>query len=368
MTAPATRASLRADLLLVLPAWVVARAVVLGADALVGFLARKAPALESLGLLGWDADYYRAITAAGYGDPTSDAFRFFPLTPLLARGLSLTGLPTAAALLVVVQVAALAFAVLVVRVARREGCPEPVVRRLPWLLQLLPPAVVLVMGYGEAVAGALAAAALLSLRNRRWWWAAGIGVLAGLARPTGLLLALPAAVEALRGLRSCGWPERLARAAAVAGPAIGCGAYLAYSAAVTGSALRPFTLQQATTLRGPVRNPLDTLGAALAGLPGGHLGTAAHLPSLALGVLLVLVVARRLPASYALWCAASAALVLVGSNLDSAERYLWAAFPLVLAAVWVIGDRVVLWWSALSLSVALLTADTVLIFTGSAVP
>src|SRR3712207_8410014 len=47
-----------------------------------------------------------------------------------------------------------------------------------------------------------------ALRRQRWWWAAAFGLLGGLARPLGLLFAVPAAIEALRGLRTAGARDR----------------------------------------------------------------------------------------------------------------------------------------------------------------
>ena len=58
----------------------------------------------------------------------------------------------------------------------------------------------------------------LALRRHAWWaWRPVLGVAAGLSRPIGLFLVLPALWEASRGWRDTVGRERLARIAAVLG-------------------------------------------------------------------------------------------------------------------------------------------------------
>ncbi|MCL9795120.1 hypothetical protein MXD58_012560, partial [Frankia sp. AgKG'84/4] len=148
----------------------------------------------------------RTIAEVGYSGAGADSRRFFPLLPLMVRVLDhIPGADGHAGimLLLVVNVAALGFALVLVRLARLEGLDEAATYRLIWLAALAPPAFVLVMGYAEAFAGLLAVAVLLGARSRRWELAACAGLLSGLCRPLGVLLAVPVAVEAARGLP---WP------------------------------------------------------------------------------------------------------------------------------------------------------------------
>jgi len=358
----------RDDLLLVLPAWLVARVVVLGADAVVVYLHGRVPALRSVGLLGWDAAYYRQIAAQGYGSLSQSGVRFWPLTPVLARAVALTGLPVGLALLLVANVAALIFALVLVRLARAEHWPQRVVVALPWLAQLAPPAYVLVMGYAEGVGALFSVLAFLGLRTHRWSLAAAAGVLAGLSRPVGLLLAAPAAVEAARGWRAATGSDRLGRAAAILAPVIGTAAYLGYIGRRLGDPTLPYRVQQGRALHGPAANPISNLAHAARGTFHHNIGTGLHVPWIVLFVALLVVMIRLLPASYTIWALLTLLAALAGSNLDSSERYLWGAFPFVVVACMLLTRAARLWWAALAVTTSLLTAYALLAFTGSLVP
>ena len=135
--------------------------------------------------------------------------RFFPLVPMLAKPFIWVGIPAKAAVLIVSNISALVAGVLVYMLARREGRDAAFATRAAWFLALAPAAFVLVMGYTEGTTLALAIGVFLALRSKRWWVAAGLGVLAGLTRPSGFLLALPALIEAARGFR--GLPVKAVR-------------------------------------------------------------------------------------------------------------------------------------------------------------
>src|SRR5258708_1441519 len=103
----------------------------------------------------------------------------------------------------------------------RDG-PE-LARRAVGLVYLAPPAFVLVMGYAEATFMTFAVLSLLGLRSRRWWLATVAGFLAGVTRPVGVLLAVPAVVE--------GWQRRDPKAGGPpAAPVGGVVTYLAWAA------------------------------------------------------------------------------------------------------------------------------------------
>ncbi|HZT67425.1 MAG TPA: mannosyltransferase family protein [Acidimicrobiales bacterium] len=340
---PARSAPLRDAVLVASPPWLVARALVVSALALARYLVSHVhPSAAGVaqraheGLLGWDAGWYRSIADHGYGPLPREALRFFPLVPWCARLVHLvTAMPTGAALLVVVNVAALAAGALLYRLALAETGDPSLGRRAAWLLSLAPSAFVLVMGYSEAVLLVLTLVAFSGLRSGKWWRAAAAGYLAGLTRPLGVLLGLPAAVEAVGGLRGGARPRPRqlgSRAAAVVAPAAGCATYLGWVAWRFGDFWLPFRIQQHRNLHGRFADPATTISGSLRGLAHGHVGTALHVPWLAVLVLLLVVVVRSWPVSYAVFAAASLVAAVSATNLDSLERYALGAFPFILGA------------------------------------
>jgi hypothetical protein len=359
-----------------LPGWVTARAVVLGTLALTRFIvdriepaSARAVRTAHEGLLVWDGGWYVRIAREGYAALPDEALRFFPLVPLLARaGAVLTPMATDTVLLVIVNACALGLGALLYQLARLELGDEALARRAAWLIAIAPPAYVFVLGYTEATATLLAVAMFLALRTRRWGWAALAGVGAGLVRPVGLLLVVPATIEALRGWRLARARERLRRMAAVLAPAAGAGIYLGWVGARFDDWLLPLRVQQRAGLRGRFTNPFTTLGHAARTLfDGGDATTGLHLPWVLVLAVLVVVAFRHWPASYGAFALAMLVVGISSSTLNSIERYALSAFPFVLAAASVTRvatvERMVL-----LLSTAAMVAYTVLVFLGVAVP
>lgn len=286
-------------------------------------------------LLGWDADWYRRIADRGYTRIPAEGLRFFPLLPLLARALG-TVVGAGAALLLLADASALAAAALGRQLALSAGYPERVARLVPWVVAFSPAAAVLAMGYGEAPYAVLVAVILLAVRSGRWWPAAAAGALAGGLRPTGVLLAVPVAVEAWQGLRSASTRERATRALAVLAPALGALAYLAWVGWRFGSVLLPFRVQTRPELRaGVLVNPLPSIGRALLALFGSGPGPVSPLPHLLWALLVVALLvrcARRLPLSWTAFSAVTVLLALTARGLTSFERYAGSALPLLLVA------------------------------------
>jgi len=335
---PATRPaiSVAADLRLVAGPWLLTRALALGSLALsrriwdeVGSGARPAALVQ--GLFAFDGAFYRDIAAGGYGAVPHSGLRFFPLYPLLGRWLSAPfGAAPDAALLAVTAAASLAFLVLLVRLIRLDTGDDDLARRTVWVACVVPPAIVMVLGYSEALLMMLAAAAFLGLRTRRWEGAAVAGYLAGLSRPVGVLLAVPTAVEAVRAWPTATGPARVRAGATVLAPVAGLFTYLVWVRGRTGDLLDPMHIQESPSLRGGFSDPFSTLwrtGRALVG--GDDVGTGLHLPWALLFIVLLVVVARNLPASYTAYAAVGLLVALSGHNVDSLERYALTAFPIV---------------------------------------
>lgn len=319
------------------------------------------------GLFAWDAAFYRDIADFGYDGVAREGLRFFPLLPVAARVLAFplfghVGL----ALLLLVQVAALVAGVLLHRLALVETGDVSTARRAAWLLALLPPATVLVLGYAEALLIALAVGFFLAVRGDRWWLAAALGVLAGLCRPVGMTLALPALIEAARGCRGVPVRVLLPRAASIAGPVVGGAAYLAWVGHVYGDWELPLRLQNAAELRGGWANPVATVVDAVRAL-GDGMGEGLHVPWIAVFGVLLVVAFRTLPVSYGAWSAVLLLSALTGHTLGSFERYGLAAFPLVLALA-VITRRPVLDRAVTVGAAAGLSAFAALTFLGAFVP
>jgi hypothetical protein len=328
------REAIANDLRAALPGWVATRALVL-----VSWLASRwwidharhgvRPFVNLQGLFAWDGVFYRGIAEHGYGGEEQQALRFFPLYSLIGRAVhAALAISPGTALLIVTNVAALVGGALLHRLTLLETGDRRAARRAAWYVALVPPAFVLTWAYAEALFVALAAATFFALRRRHWGWAAAAGFAAALTRPTGVLLALAALVEAGRGWRERRAVELGPRALAVAAPVAGAACYLWWVGHVLGDWKIPIRLQDG--LRGGTENPLVRLAEAVSDLV--HLEVdGLHFPFAVVFVVLTVIAWRRLPLSYGLFSAAIVATSLAAGNLNSIERYALNAFPLVIA-------------------------------------
>jgi hypothetical protein len=215
-----------------------------------------------------------------------------------------------------------------------------------------------------------AIATFLALRRRRWGWAFVLGLLAGLTRPLGVLLVVPATIEAVRGFRddASSLRERAWRLLAAGAPGAGGVAYLVWSWLAYGDPMRPLRLQQEFDRRGGFVNPVRRLIEAAQQLAGGaDLGSGLHFPWAVGFLVLLAVVFWKLPASYGWFTAAILVLSLGAGNLDSLERYGLSAFPLVVGLALVVRWP---WLERMALVVAAtgLVTYATLAFLGAYVP
>jgi len=334
------RADLQADLLAALPAWVLARAIVLATWLLArAIVDRRQDPPEWMtrhvaqGILGWDAERYVQIAAEGYQGLPDKELRFFPLVPALTRAAD-PFLPggDGVALLVLANVAALVLGALLHRLVLLEMGDGAMARRAAWLVALTPASFVLVWGYSEPIWMALAAGALLAARQNRWPLAAGLGLLVGLSRPVAPLLAVGLGVEALRGIRVLPLRQWVARSAGVAAPVAGAAVYLAWVGATFGDPRLPYSIQSRANFRGSFVDPITALSRPASQLASGALGTNAfRVVWAAVFVALVVVAFRRWPAGYGAFAGVTVLVALCSSHLGSFERYGFSAFPIVLA-------------------------------------
>jgi Gpi18-like mannosyltransferase len=359
---------------------VAGRAVALAALALAKFEVHslhisdpKATSAAHAGLLGADAAWYQLIAAHGYGAAGTSALRFFPLLPVTARLLhDATSISVGVSILLIVNACALVASMVGYVLAKFELGDAATARRVCWLLNLVPPAFVLVMGYSEAILVLVALGCFLGLRTGRWWWAALFGFLAGTARPIGCLLVVPAVVEAMRyrrgGLRHDATRHPLVgRAAAVAAPVAGALVYLVWVQVEFGDFFTPFRVQAESSHHG-LADPVTTIyHNTISLLHGHHVGTGLHLPWIVVALALAVVALRVLPVSYGLYALVVLAAALSGSNLDGFERYGLSAFPLLFAAATLLRSRRVE-ILVLTLCSAGMVAYALLAFVGAYVP
>lgn len=318
----------------------------------------------------WDAVWYVAIAQDGYPDPNDNAkAAFFPLYPLLMRGIGwVVGSPLVAGVLLSL-VCFLVALVLLHRLATIELGPAGAHGTL-LLVAFFPTAFFFSAVYAESLFLLLSVATLLAARQGRWAWAGVAGGLAALTRSSGVLLLLPVLLLFLYGPRADreagppraggGWIARLAPRHRLAPSALwlalipaGLAAYLVYTAVVLGDALAPFHAQELWLREfAPLGGAIDGARAAWLGLrqlahgppppvyfseAGGDPLANAGQSLLLFGFLVFAVVAlagalRRLPLAYGAYAGVALVLALsypvAAQPLMSLPRYVAVLFPL----------------------------------------
>lgn len=368
------RRGLLDDLRVALVPWVVARVLVitalLVAREVVDTLDASRPLQLDQGLLSWDAAFYADIAQSGYDAVPDSGLRFFPFLPLAARLVAaLPGVDTDLGLLIVANAAALLAGALLHRLVLHETGDAELARRSVWLGALAPQAITFVLGYAESLLVALSVACFLGLRTRRFGWAAAAGFAAGLVRPLGVLLVVPAALEALRGRRSLrGRRAPLLRLLAVGAPVAGMAAYFLWVWDRTDDFFYALDVHTRHDLRGPTVDPFTNLAEAVDDLVSGdHVGSGLHFLTAVALVVLVVRVFALLPPSYGMYAAVVIVTALTADNLSSLERYALSTFPLVIAAASFIG-RPAIERAVLTASAGGLVAVSIVTFTGVVVP
>ncbi len=318
------------------------------------------PHLDPVGVPGWpapeptagvhnfvtawerfDALWFLRIADGGYVDGDGSA-AFFPLYPLLIRGLSpvLGGHPLAAALLI--SNAAFLGALITLYLLTAPEWGERVARRSVLYLAVFPTALFFLAPYSESPFLFLALLSFWAARRGRWEVAGVAGALAAATRSIGIVLAAALLVEGIHQWREGrpGSPARPAVWALMVGS--GTGLYLAYWGVVSGDWLAPFH-QQAGWQR-EFELPWATLWAGtreafrwIGQYPGGY-----HLLDWLLVIPALVAagwVALRARPGYTVytWGALLVPLSYVFADRPfmSLPRFLLVAFPLVwAAAVW----------------------------------
>ena len=329
-----------------LAGWVAARLLVGGAAILADVLGPH-PGTEPPAnvLLAWDGAFYRVLAEHGYGGAPHEATRFFPLYPLLGRWLGdLLGGRTDLALLVIANGLALVAAVVLWRLVRLLGGDERLATGSVLVFSLFPASAALVFAYSESLAVVLSLWAGIALARRRPLWAAVPLLLAGLTRPTGVLLCVPVALLLVRELRTVradgpgggpmpiggrrGW---VAWSTAVVAPLLGLVVFVAWLQVAHGNGSAPFEIQR--QLRDGFVDPVSRTVRMLVDVGTGHFRDVYNLGlTAALVVAAVGAVRSRLSAAWTSYLVVGLLVSLSGNVVDSIGRY-----GVALAPAWAFG-------------------------------
>jgi hypothetical protein len=160
-------------------------------------------------LAEWDGSWYLSVAVQGYpsmvpelyGRAVANNFAFFPLYPLSIRGLSrVTGLSALASAVVIALLAGLVASLLLWAFVERI-CDEQVAYRSVLLFCFFPSSVTLSMVYAESLMLTLVLLCLLALLSRRWIGAGIASALATASRPNAVALCACCVWQAARAIR-----------------------------------------------------------------------------------------------------------------------------------------------------------------------
>ena len=317
----------------------------------------------------WDGNWYLSA-AAGYEYPdvaVADLHQvniaFFPLYPWLIRlAQTVTGwTPLAASILVTAVFGATAIVALWLLVNMVSG--RRVADRAALLLAFFPGTIALTLVYSEGVMLTAAAACLIALLRRSWITAGVFGALASAARPNGIALALACGVAALIAIREDrDWSSLAAPAIAPLGMLL----YLGWLWGNTGAANVWFRVQSEGWGEGidfGRRTLADVgwywrLGSTLDFL---NIPFIIHLRVVGLiffVAALVMMVRWRPPLVLWAYTAGVMAPSLLSQTLGARPRFLFTAFPLVVAVAW--GARKMAFSLVLASSAVLMAAAAII--------
>ncbi len=145
----------------------------------------------------FDTLWYLHIAQHGYDQ--APAVIFYPLYPATIH-VGNWFLPAIVAALTISTACAFFFFWGMLKIADAELSPRGRLRMLA-LVAAWPASFVFFAGYAESLTAALIVWAVVFARNNRWTVAAACGLLAGLARPSGVLVAIPLLILAWRSRR-----------------------------------------------------------------------------------------------------------------------------------------------------------------------
>ena len=297
-------------------------------------------------LANWDGAAYLDIARSGYAHLDPSYAAYFPLYPLLMSVGGLFGGGDAYVVvgLLIANAACLAAAIALARLADDGATAQ---RAAAYLL-IFPTTIYLSALYADSLFIALAIASALAARRSRPWSSGALAAAAALARPFGILAAIPLAVTL--------WQRRTALPRstflALGLPPAALAAWVVYLYSVTGD---PLAVMHGYTSGFTPRQPLqaftDLLDPSVYGFPWLVAGT------FALFVALTVVAWRRTEPALAAYATAMMLVIGAAGSLTSAMRYELSVYPafVVLAAL-TARPAIRLAWTLASFVLALLLA------------
>lgn len=329
----------------------------------------------------WDGKWYRLIAERGYPQflPTKsityfdDVARvaFFPVYPMLARWFDNIFPGGVVAALIGVNVVLAMIAVVLVGLLAREVFDVETAERAMVLFALFPASAVLSWTYAEAALIVFAAACLLFLLRHQWWLAGIAAAVATATRPNGVaVIAACVVASAIAIARRRDWMSLVSVVLAPVG-VVGFHLFLGWR---TGDRRAWFRVQHeawnegtswgATAIRYVWRfseSPLQSAGGAT------YMHTTVAIGAFALGVFCTW--RKRLPWPLVAYVLVVAALMFVPSTVSARPRFVYTAFPLVIAiAAWWPRRSRYAWDALLITSAGLLAAFTMLYASFGAIP
>jgi hypothetical protein len=317
-------------------------------------------AVDVAGLLNswnhWDAQRYVDVAQNGYQSAYDTPF--FPLFPLLIKGIALLfGNQGYLAAGMLISNAALLGTLFVLYQLATDALGEGVGRRTILYLCIFPTAFFFFAAYNESLFLLLTCSSFLAMRRRRWWLAGALGLLAALTRTAGVMLALPflyevwtsrilpATSEAAPGFWKQLW-QLLPRTLPVLLMPLGTLAYCAFCWLNFGNPLAFAAVQShwGRVTSWPWNGPVYALIELFHVQPFGSFIEAHLLLDMAATfgfIALAVVCWRRLRISYALWMSLLVLYMLISpalnqhDTLQSTQRFVLEMFPgfIVLAAL-----------------------------------
>jgi GT2 family glycosyltransferase len=283
---------------------------------LVAIAMLRNPTNPLSGFTSWDGRWYQAIAVHGYVVPPhthhhQTPWPFFPLFPEVLHAVSSLGIPLAYAGLVCNHVAFLLALIGIHRVASRYGTPSTV-RLAVWLAALGPMSFVFSMLYPSAIFLAASVWAFVLVDERRDLAAGCAAAIAALSRPNGIVVVLALLI-------GVGFVFR--RVVAVALPVVvALAGWVWFNALRTGDPLRFYDAKGAWH-EVTIFNFMSQVNA----------DAVLHLAIATLAIVLVVLVRRRIPASWLWYTILGLAPSLVFGVVGLA-RYATDSFPPTIAA------------------------------------
>lgn len=189
----------------------------------------------------WDVGWYGNVASTGYrfGEGSPSNIAFFPLFPLVLRALNGLGLDLNTAGFLFSNACFAAALWLFFKIVLRETGLRDTAERATALLAFSPAAVWFCLGLTESLFLLLTLGLATAAHRKGWGTMLGIGILAGLTRPNGFVLAVPAIVlvwsQISAALRERRWRSLSGLALVVSGPIIGAGLFFVYLRIMFGS-------------------------------------------------------------------------------------------------------------------------------------